>query len=203
LENDVTQHPFSKQNLFEKLIHQVPMNRLEKESLIGFIVIHYLRNPYSFKKRFDELIFQNEINSENFSTQNLYETIFQNNELYGEMTKNILINEWVLMKSENEAFVLPDTAVYYKKEESGQIILFPISSMYCLLITPFEDLRNEKEKIILKRQTLTFEESLVVRNFLIQSAYKKFLGSNTSTRSFQSLSNKNFTINDVLEIIKR
>lgn len=203
LENDVTQHPFSKQNLFEKLIHQVPMNRLEKESLIGFIVIHYLRNPYSFKKRFEELILQNEINSEEFSTQKFYETIFQNNELYAEMTKNILINSWVLMKSENESFILPDTAVYYKKEESGQIILFPISPMYCLLITPFEDVRSEKEKIILKRQTLTFEESLVVGNFLIQSAYEKFLGSNNLTQSFQSLPNKNFTINDVLAIVKR
>lgn len=203
LENDVTQHPFSKQNLFEKLIHQVPINRLEKESLIGFIVIHYLRNPYSFKKRFEELILQNEINSEKFSTQKLYETIFQNNELYAEMTKNILINSWVLMKSENESFILPDTAVYYKKEESGQIILFPISPMYCLLITPFEDVRSEKEKIILKRQTLTLEESLVVGNFLIQSAYEKFLGSSKLTQSFQSLSNKNFTINDVLAIIKR
>lgn len=203
LENDVAQHPFSKQNLFEKLIHQVPMNRLEKESLIGFVVIHYLRNPYSFKKRFEELMLQNEINSEKFPTQKLYETIFQNTELYGEMTKNILINEWVLMKSENEAFVLPDTAVYYKKEERGQIILFPISPMYCLIITPFEDVRNEKEKIILKRQTLTFEESLVVTSFLIQFSCEKFIGSNMLAQYFKSFSKENnLTINDILGIIK-
>lgn len=203
LENDVTRHPFSKQNLFEKLIHQVPMNRLEKESLIGFIIIHYLRNPYSFKKRFEELMSQNNINTEKYSSQKLYETIFQNNELYAEMTKNILLNSWVLMKSENEAFVLPDTAVYYKKEEKGQIILFPISSMYCLIITPFEDVRNEKEKIIFKKQTLTFEESLVVTNFLIQSSYEKFVASDKLTQYFELLSDKsNSTIYDVLKIIK-
>lgn len=202
LENDVTQHPFSKQNLFEKLIHQVPMNKPEKESLIGFIVIHYLRNPYSFKKRFEELISQNNINTENYSTQKLYETIFQNNELYAEITKNILINKWVLMKSDNEAFVLPDTAVYYKKEERGQIILFPISPMYCLIITPFEDARNEKEKIILKRQTLTFEESLVVTNFLIEFSCEKFIGSKKLAQYFKSFSKENnLTISDILEII--
>jgi hypothetical protein len=134
IEGDLSQHHFSKQNLFKKLISLVPMNQLEIETVISFIVIHFLRNPYSFKDQFEKYCSELTIHYPNI---NIYETLFQNNELYEKITHNILINQWIVLKSENKMFVLADTVGFYKLEESGQIILFPISPEYCLLILPF------------------------------------------------------------------
>lgn len=163
----------------KKLINLVPINRLEKEAIVAFIMIHYLRNPYHFKLKFEELFCElpnvKEYTKTNNSYLYIYETIFKNNELYGILTKNILRNKWVLLNSEEKLFILPDTALYYNQKNDGQIIVFPISPKKCLIILNEEDLRLEALRSITKSKSLTINQSMIFSKFLIDISAKNML----------------------------
>ena len=168
----------------KKLINFIPINRLEKEAIVAFIIIHYLRNPYHFKSKHEGLLSNSEIIKE-YITQNklnikttvrdLYESLFKNNELYRILTKNILRNKWVLLKSEEKLFILPDTALYYHQKNDGQIIVFPISPKQCLIILNEEDLRLEALKCITHSKSLTINQSMMFSKFLIDISGKNML----------------------------
>lgn len=174
------------------------MNQLEKESLIGFIIIHYLRNPNYFKKYFEENIINTNIEY-NVPIENIY----KNNDLYGVLTQNILINQWYFIETKSSVFVLPDTTLFLKKEKEGHIILFPISPNYCLLITNEKDERKDSEKIIPIRVELDLKESLIITNFLIKNSMKEFISCKNIKDYITNEIDYNITYKGLVQFIKK
>jgi hypothetical protein len=159
-------------SIIDKIIQIIPINIVEKTSLIHFIIIHYLRNPYYFKGNFEELICSN---NKNKSIQSMYETLFNNKNLYDKMTGNILLNQWCLLKSESNMFILPDTSLLYLLENNEPFIMFPISRKYCLSILPFKDNRKKEEKIIPINMSLDIDDTLKIVKFFIDFTHNNFV----------------------------
>jgi len=97
------------------LLNVEPLNRPQRESLVGFIVIQRLRNPHfmdSLKLQMKPIVADGVgggcENDPGYMRQ-VYETLFSNNEFYDKLAGPIYRNEWVMVKSNDSEFVLPDT----------------------------------------------------------------------------------------------
>lgn len=183
-------------NIIEKLINIIPINIIEKNSLITFIIIHYLRNPYYFKSGIEREFFKQNMDYQ--SIQNYYESLFDDN-IYKKMTENIFINQWCLLKSNDSLFVLPDTSLLYMLEKDKPFIIFPISPKYCLSILPYKDNRKEEEKIIPTNISLKKDETILISSFLINIANKEFVSNSKFKKDFL---NSNVNHKTILNLVK-
>lgn len=155
----------------EMLLNCLPLNRKQKESLIGFFIIHYFRNPFvmeRIKERVKRTGDKDSINEPMLSKA--YESIFKNNKLYSEVTKGFLENKWVVVKSKKSIFMLPDSPCRIGKYSNGNgFLIFPITPKEVFFILPEIDNRNENEKIIPFYRLLTEQKckeiAILIKSF--------------------------------------
>ena len=125
------------------LLNVEPLNRPQRESLVGFIVIQRLRNPHFMDALEHQMkpIVADEVggNCENDPDymRLVYETLFANNEFYDKLAGPIYRNEWVMVRSNNSEFVLPDTCNIFGTHADNQYVVMPITPKVCLIVLPF------------------------------------------------------------------
>lgn len=164
----------------EMLLNVEPLNRPQKESLIGFIVIQRLRNPdfmkilrEAVKPIVEEFVGQAPANDRLYM-QRVYETLYENNELYDRIARPILENRWVVIRSSKPCFILPDTCNVFGSHDRQQYVLMPITPKSCLLVLPM------KETVARIIPFYVEPEDEIINNItkvLILSARNEFLGS--------------------------
>lgn len=133
------------------LLRVEPLNRPQKEALIGFIVIQRLRNPLfieTLREKMTPVIEEHvgqEKSTDNEYMRKVYETLYADNDFYDRLARPIMKNNWVVVGSKRSNFILPDTCNIFGNYDGGQYVIAPITPKHCLVVLPYED---EEEKIV-------------------------------------------------------
>lgn len=133
------------------LLNVKPLNRPQKEALIGFIVIQRLRNPIFIETLINKMvpIVEDYVgkakSTDSEYMRKVYETLYEDNEFYDRIARPIIKNQWVVVRSELEAFILPDTCNIFGNYDNGQYVIAPITPNDCLVVLPYE---SKEERII-------------------------------------------------------
>ena len=182
------------------LLSVEPLNRPQRESLVGFIVIQRLRNPHfmdSLKLQMKPIVADGvgggREDDPGYMRQ-AYETLFLNNEFYGKLAGPIYRNEWAMVKSNDSEFVLPDTCNIFGTHGGGQYVVMPITPKYCLFVLPFS-----APEIRIVPHYIDADKSLSrdISSILIANAKKEFLAG----ESFQCLSPTSDETNEIMQRI--
>lgn len=126
----------------EKLLRVEPLNMPQKQALVGFIVIQWLRNPH-FMSRMNKMmkpVVEKEVGlakSEDAAyMRSVYETLYQNNRFYDQVARPILWSRWVVVRSQCADFVLPDTSVVMGTADTQSYAFVPLTPTDCLIVLP-------------------------------------------------------------------
>jgi len=126
----------------EMVLKVEPLNRPQREALIGFIIIQRIRNPHfmgSLAKSMSPLV-ANEVGEDKAKDraymQQVYETLYSQNEFYDKLARSILFSRWVVVRSEAPDFVLPDVCNLFGSYQDRQYVFMPLTPTNCLVVLP-------------------------------------------------------------------
>ena len=121
-----------------------PLNRPQREALIGFIVIQRIRNPHfmeSLKKSVAPFV-ASEVGADQVEDErymrDVYETLYSQNEFYDKLARPIMYSRWVIVRSETPDFVLPDVCNIFGHHEGRQYVFMPLTPKNCLVVLPIQ-----------------------------------------------------------------
>ncbi|MDP3609141.1 MAG: DUF4238 domain-containing protein [Methylophilus sp.] len=182
------------------LLSVEPLNRPQRESLVGFIVIQRLRNPHfmdSLKLQMKPIVADGVgggRESDPGYMRLVYETLFSNNEFYDKLAGPIYRNEWVVVRSKDSEFVLPDTCNIFGIYDGEQYVVMPITPKGCLVVLPFA-----APEIRIVPHYIDADELLSrdISSILIANAKKEFLAG----ESFQCFSPTSDRPNNIMRRI--
>ena len=96
----------------QMLLETHPLNPPQREALVGFLVIQFLRNPY-FIARLQQglapIIAELGDDGDPEMPRKAYESLYRNNELYHRIAAPLMWSPWAIVRSERPVFLLPDT----------------------------------------------------------------------------------------------
>ncbi|WP_225580744.1 DUF4238 domain-containing protein [Pseudomonas sp. PDM16] len=121
-----------------------PLNRPQREALIGFIVIQRIRNPHFVEslKKFVAPLVASEVGADKAEDErymrDVYETLYSQNEFYDKLARPIMYSRWVVVRSETPDFVLPDVCNIFGRHEGRQYVFMPLTPKDCLVVLPIE-----------------------------------------------------------------
>ena len=127
----------------EMLLSVEPLNRPQREALVGFIVIQRLRNPHFMASLHHQMkpIVADKVGSGHESDPDymrlVYETLYTNNDFYNKLAEPIYRNQWVMVRSNNSEFVLPDMCNIFGVYNGNQYVVMPLTPKDCLVVLPF------------------------------------------------------------------
>lgn len=162
----------------EMLLKVEPLNRPQKEALVGFIVIQRLRNPIFMSSLIDHMrpivkdIVGREQSNDQVYMRSVYETLYEDNEFYDRVVHPVFENRWVVVRSDTPDFVLPDTCNIFGQHEGSQYVIMPITPKDCLIVMPFKD---SVARIIPNYVTVRGDVIKDISRVLVFCAEKEFL----------------------------
>lgn len=160
------------------LLNVEPLNRPQKEALIGFIVIQRLRNPLFIQTLRNKMVpviedyAGKDKSTDSEYMRKVYETLYEDNEFYDRIARPIIKNQWVVVRSEQEAFILPDICNIFGNYDNGQYVIAPITPNDCLVVLPYE---KEEERIIPFYIKATDKMVQDMSSFLLLNVYSELL----------------------------
>jgi len=134
-----------------KVIDLIPLNDPERLALLGYFIVQKLRNPFYRRQMIEGVI---PVSTREVGTQkandpvfqrDVYETIFENNELYDHISRPLLWSKWVMVRASKPVFVLPDTACILSAINGRSMLVAPLSPTACIITTGIEE--NEKRVV--------------------------------------------------------
>ncbi len=161
-----------------KLLDIIPINWPERQSLIGFFVIQVLRNP-AFMNRVrvrispvvSELVGAEQSEDDTYM-RDVHETLFGNNDFYDRFVRPLHENAWVLIKSDEPCFVLPDVFCCVDAFEEETHLLVPISPTACFATIP---VREDVKRIVPINIKASPAFAWRIVNLLAKSSQSEFL----------------------------
>lgn len=126
----------------EMLLNVEPLNRPQRESLIGFIVIQRLRSPQfmdTLNRQMIPVVASEVGGGEEHDEEymrSVYESLYRQNEFYDRLARPIMYSKWVVVRSKEAIFVLPDTCNIFGKYDGCQYVIMPLTPTYCLVVLP-------------------------------------------------------------------
>lgn len=121
-----------------------PLNRPQREALIGFIVIQRIRNPHFMESLKNSVVpvVASEVGADKAKDdrymRDVYETLYSQNEFYDKLARPIMYSRWVIVRSETPDFVLPDVCNIFGRHEGRQYVFMPLTPKDCLVVLPVE-----------------------------------------------------------------
>ncbi len=165
----------------EMLLDTRPLNRPQRESFVGFLVIQMLRNPHfidGMRRQIAPVIAAEGYGDDPGMPTKAYEAIYQNNELYDRISRPIMWSRWAIIKSIEPVFVLPDTFGVRGEIEDGLRMIAPLTPRACFVTLP----RREDEKRIVPRHLKADAElANKISSALVNAAADEFLSHPTFT----------------------
>ena len=128
----------------EMLLNVEPLNRPQRESLLGFIVIQKLRNPQFMdvlKRQMTPIVASTTDGGKELDKEymrSVYETLYHQNDFYDKLARPILYSKWVIVRAEKPIFVLPDTCNIFGRYDTNQYVIMPLTPTDCLVILPIQ-----------------------------------------------------------------
>ena len=184
----------------EMLLRVEPLNRPQREALVGFIVIQRLRNPHFMASlnRQVKLIVTDEMGNGRENNpdymRSVYETLYENNDLYDKIARPIYRNRWVVVRSHSSEFVLPDTCNIFGIHDDNQYVVMPITPEDCLIVLPFS---APEVRIVPHYISADVALSRDILSILISNAKNQFLAG----ESFQYRSSTSEEPNEIMQRI--
>lgn len=135
----------------QMLLNVEPLNRIQRQTLVTFIVFQKLRNPHLIKPIIvsikDFLLASGEIEKSENKTyiRSLYESMYDERELYQDFIKPIIYSQWVVVRSDVPEFVLPDICNLLGSYGNEKYVLMPLTPTDCLIILP---IKIDKPRIV-------------------------------------------------------
>lgn len=163
----------------EMLLKVEPLNRPQKEALVGFIVIQRLRNPVfiSILREHMRPIVKNSVGQEQSNDQkymrSVYETLYRDNNFYDRVARPVFENRWVIVRSKRPCFVLPDISNVFGGYEGLQYVIMPLTPNDCLIVMP---IKETVQRII--PYYISPKDDIIdnISKVLISLAHKEFIG---------------------------
>lgn len=164
----------------EMLLQVEPLNGPQKKSLIGFVIIQWLRNPFfmeSLEERMKPIVENfvgQELSNDEAYMRRVYETLYENNEFYDRIARPLFQNRWVVVRSKNPCFILPDTCCVFGVVDGDRYVVMPLTPNDCFIVLPIAE---TEERVIPFYISPSAEIINDITKLLMQSARKEFLGS--------------------------
>ena len=159
----------------ERLLETRPLNSPQREALVGFLVIQFLRNPYTIaalQQAITPVIAELGHGADPEMPRKAYESLYRNNEFYHRMAAPLMWSPWAIVRSERPVFVLPDTFARRAATRDGTRLIAPLTPTTCLVTLP----GREQQKSIVPRGVRADEDlSRRISLALIQAAVEDFL----------------------------
>ena len=95
----------------EMLLETLPLNSPQREALVGFLVIQFLRNPDTIaelQQAVAPVIAELGRGDDPAMPRKAYESLYRNNEFYHRIAAPVMWSPWAIVRSERPVFVLPD-----------------------------------------------------------------------------------------------
>lgn len=125
----------------EMILNVEPLNRPQREALVGFIVIQRLRNPHFIQSLTSSLgaTLGPEVKFEDKAYMRaVYETLYSQNDFYDKLARPILHSRWVIARSTSPDFVLPDVCNLFGEHAGKRFVLMPLTPRDCLIVLPIK-----------------------------------------------------------------
>jgi hypothetical protein len=126
------------------LLSVEPLNRPQREALVGFIIIQRLRNPHFMELLASSVapviaseVGQSKVDDAQYM-RSVYETLYSQNDFYDKLARPIMYSRWVVVRSESPDFVLPDVCNVFGSQNNRQYVLMPLTPKECLFVLPIE-----------------------------------------------------------------
>ena len=159
----------------EMLLETHPLNAPQREALVGFLVIQFLRNPYTIavlQKALAPVIAELGHGDDPEMPRNAYESLYRNNEFYHRIAAPVMWSPWAIVRSERPVFVLPDTFCTRASAMDGMRLITPLTPTACFVTLPgLEDQKRIVPRAVRADEDLGRRISLA----LTQAAAKEFL----------------------------
>ena len=163
----------------EMLLKVEPLNRPQKEALVGFIVIQRLRNPHfiSILREYMRPVVKDTVGQDQSVDQkymrSVYETLYSDNDFYDRVARPLFENQWVIVRSKRPCFVLPDISNVFGVYEGLQYVIMPITPNDCLIVMP---IKETDERII--PHYISPQDDVIddISKILVSLSQKEFLG---------------------------
>ncbi|NOY71138.1 MAG: DUF4238 domain-containing protein [Gammaproteobacteria bacterium] len=128
----------------QMVLNVEPLNRPQREALVGFIVIQRIRNPHfmeSLVRSVAPLVAseagQGKVDDKQYMRA-VYETLYSQNDFYDKLARPIIYSRWVVVRSESPDFVLPDVCNLFGSYENRQYVVMPLTPKDCLIVLPIK-----------------------------------------------------------------
>lgn len=162
----------------QMLLAVEPLNQPQQQAFVAHLVIHLLRNPRFIGALRKELRDMHEQTAREMGAsvddvaRNLYETLYQNNELYVRYARPLLWSQWAIVAAPEPVFVLPDTFCARGIVDGEHRLVVPLTPFKCFVTLA----ARETEKRVVPFQ-LKAEIHLArhMSRLLMQSATSEFL----------------------------
>lgn len=159
----------------EMLLDTRPLNGPQRESLVGFLIVQILRNPFLADKLREQMvpvIAELGYGDDPEMAAKAYESLYSDNAFYHQLAHPVMWSRWALIKSPAPVFVLPDTFGARCDVGDGLRMIVPLTPNVCFVTLP----GREQEKRVVPTW-LTVDDALARRisNALIGSAAREFL----------------------------
>ncbi|MDE0226339.1 MAG: DUF4238 domain-containing protein [Gammaproteobacteria bacterium] len=159
----------------EMLLETSPLNSPQREALVGFLVIQFLRNPYTIAalhRGVAPVIAELGHGDDPKMPRKAYESLYGNNDFYDEIASPLMWSPWAMIRSERPVFVLPDTFAIRMGTQDGMRLIAPLTPTTCFVTLP----GREREKRIVPRHARVDEDLCRrISLALIQAAVAEFL----------------------------
>ena len=181
----------------EMLLETTPLNSPQREALVGFLVIQFLRNPYTItvlQQALAPVIAELDHGDDPEMPHKAYESLYRNNDLYHRIAAPVMWSPWAIVRSERPMFVLPDTFCTRASAMDGMRLIAPLTPNTCFVTLP----GLERQKRIVPFNVRADEElGRRISLILTQSAAEEFL----SHPDFSPVDSDAESPNDLLEDI--
>lgn len=159
----------------ETLLGTSPLNSPQRAALVGFLVIQFLRNPYTvtaLHRGIAPVIAKLGHGDDPEMPRKAYESLYGNNEFYREIASPLMWSPWAMIRSERPVFVLPDTFAIRMGTQDGMRLIAPLTPTTCFVTLP----GRERQKRIVPRNARADDDLCRrISLALIQAAAPEFL----------------------------
>ena len=130
----------------EMLLETLPLNAPQREALVGFFVIHVLRNPYfiaALHQASAPVIAELGYGDDPEMPHKAYESLYGSNDFYDWIARPVMCSPWAIVRSEHPVFVLPDTFSVRATTQDGMRLIAPLTPTTCFVTLPGSERENE------------------------------------------------------------
>lgn len=128
----------------QMLLSVEPLNRYQREALVGFIVIQRIRNPHFMELLASSVapvvaseVGQSKVDDAQYM-RTVYETLYSQNDFYAKLARPIIYSRWVVVRAASPDFVLPDVCNIFWSHNNRQYVVMPLTPKECLFVLPIE-----------------------------------------------------------------